>query len=106
MVTGGQVRSHHQDPVTAGLPRAAGRGQQPQVPRALHGRGPVPDTELGVDAADMRVDGVRRAANHQDWVMTFYLARSDPGPVDRVVMDNDTTPGNEHRRAGQMRRNS
>ena len=47
------------DPVTAGLPRPAGR-QQPQLPGVPHGRGPVPDTELGVDAADVRVDGVRR----------------------------------------------
>jgi len=31
MVEGGQVIPHHQDPVTAGLPRPA-RGQQPQLP--------------------------------------------------------------------------
>ena len=38
--------------------------------------------------------------------MTSYLLRSNPGPVDRVVTENDMTPGNELRRAGQMRRNS
>ena len=38
--------------------------------------------------------------------MTSYLPRSNPGPVDRVVTENDLTPGNELRRAGQIRRNS
>jgi hypothetical protein len=46
--------------VIAGLARPAGRRQQPQLPGAPHGRGPVTDLELGVDAADVRVDGVRR----------------------------------------------
>jgi hypothetical membrane protein len=46
--------------IAAGLARPAGRRQQPQFPGAPHGRGPVTDTELGVDAADMRADGVRR----------------------------------------------
>jgi hypothetical protein len=50
MVGGGQVTPHHRDPVTAGLVRTVGR-QQLQLPRALHRRGPVTDTELGVDAA-------------------------------------------------------
>ena len=59
MVPGWQVSPHHQDPVTAGLPRPDG-GQQPQFPGALHGRGSVTDLELGVDAADVSVDGVRR----------------------------------------------
>jgi hypothetical protein len=38
---------------------AIGR-QQLQFPCALHRRGPVTDLELGVDAADVRADGVRR----------------------------------------------
>jgi glyoxylase-like metal-dependent hydrolase (beta-lactamase superfamily II) len=59
-VEDGQVTPHHQHPVTAVLARPAGRRQQPQVPGAPHGRGPVTDLELGVDAADLRVDGIRR----------------------------------------------
>ena len=50
MVEGGQVTPYRQDPVTAGLARPAGRRQQPQLPRAPHGRGPVTDLKLGVDA--------------------------------------------------------
>ena len=59
MLEGRQVKPHHRDPVTAGLARAAS-GQQPQLPCALHGRGPVTDLELGVDAADVRADRARR----------------------------------------------
>ena len=40
--------------------RASACGQQPQFPGALHGRGPVTDLELGVDAADVRADRARR----------------------------------------------
>jgi hypothetical protein len=54
MVGGWQVNPHHRDQVTVVLARAAG-GQQPQLPCALHGRGPVTDLELGVDAADALV---------------------------------------------------
>jgi hypothetical protein len=54
MVEDGQVRPHHQDRVSAALPRPAGRCQQPQLPGPPHGRGPVSDTELGVDAAEVR----------------------------------------------------
>src|SRR6266567_4713491 len=45
--------------VTAGLARASAR-EQPQLPRALHRRGAVLDTELGVDAADVLADGAHR----------------------------------------------
>ena len=41
------------------LPRTANR-QQPQLARAPHGRGAVTNLELGVDAADVHADGVRR----------------------------------------------
>jgi hypothetical protein len=58
MITGGQVTPDHRDPVIAGARRAAGR-QQPQFPGALYGRGPVTDLELGVDAAQVRADGVQ-----------------------------------------------
>lgn len=58
-VRGGQVIAHHGYEVTPGLTCAAGR-QQPQFPRAPHGRGAVTDLELGVDAAQVRADGVRR----------------------------------------------
>ena len=44
MLAGRPVKPHHRDPVTAGLARAAS-GQQPQLPCALHGRGPVTDLE-------------------------------------------------------------
>src|SRR6266568_4254127 len=43
----------------AGSARAA-RGQQPQFPGALDGRGAVTYLELGVDAAQVRADGVER----------------------------------------------
>src|SRR5580658_273291 len=58
LVIHGPVQAH-QDPVTGGLARAAAR-QQPQLPGALHSRGPVPDLELGIDAADVRADRVHR----------------------------------------------
>jgi glyoxylase-like metal-dependent hydrolase (beta-lactamase superfamily II) len=77
MVEGGQVTPHHQDPVTAGLALPAGRRQQPQVPGAPHGRGPVTDLELGVNAADLRVDGIRR-----DGQLTGDLR---PGQVGRQI---------------------
>jgi hypothetical protein len=53
------------DPASPGsgyrrLRRPSGGSQQPQFAGAPYGREPVTDTELGVDAADMRVDGVRR----------------------------------------------
>src|ERR1700761_6967695 len=51
-------------PPPAALTRRAQRPRalvdQPQLPGALHGRGPVTDLKLGVDAADMRADRVRR----------------------------------------------
>jgi protein-disulfide isomerase len=37
------VSTHHQDRVTAGLPRAAGRRQQPQLPGAPHAGPAVAD---------------------------------------------------------------
>src|SRR6266700_1080192 len=52
-------------PATATPLRAqAAAREQPQFPRALHRRGAVPDTELGVDAADVRADGVHRHRQH------------------------------------------
>jgi hypothetical protein len=44
---------------------------------------------------------VALSTDHQDPVMTSYLPRSHPGPVDRLVKDDDMTPGNELRRAGE-----
>jgi hypothetical protein len=35
------------------------------------------------------------SADHQDLVMTSHLARSNPGPVYRVVKENELTLGNE-----------
>ncbi len=75
MVAGGQVTPHHRDPVTAGLARPAGRQQQ-QFPGTLHGRGAVTDLELGVDAADVRADGVRRDGQ---FVGRYRSTRSSPG---------------------------
>ncbi len=43
------------------------------------------------------------AANHHDPVMTSYLPRSNPQPVDRLARENDMTPGNELRCAGEMK---
>ena len=59
-----------------GLARAAG-GQQPQLAGALHGRGAVAGLELGVDAADVRVDGV-----HRDRQLACDLG---PGEVRREI---------------------
>jgi len=52
-------------PGRAGLVKAAGRsgaadGQQPQFAAPLHRRGPVGGAELGIDPADVAVDGVHR----------------------------------------------
>jgi hypothetical protein len=59
MVERVQVTPDHRDPVAAGLARAAG-GQQPQVPGALHGRGPVTDLERsGAGAAPPAALGSR-----------------------------------------------
>ena len=44
------------------------------------------------------------AANHHDPVMTSYLPRSNPRPVDRLATENDMTPSNELRCAGEMKR--
>jgi len=41
------------------------------------------------------------AADHHDPVMTSHLPRNNPRPVDRLVQENDMTPGNELRCAGE-----
>jgi hypothetical protein len=52
MVGRWQVNPHHQDLVTAALTGQA-RRQQPQLPRALHGRGATTNLKLGEDTADV-----------------------------------------------------
>ncbi len=86
---------HHQDPVTAGLLRPAGRRQQPQLPGAPHGRGPVPDTELGVDAAGCALtvfgetDSSPAISGRDRLVGRYRSTRSSPGLSSSAGGDED-----------------